>query len=62
MNEEILVQFVSNIDDDIVVSSRINSRTRKLAINSYNLQSITDIRTQSSKLKTWQLITLNCYI
>lgn len=53
MNEEILVQFVSNIDDDIVVSRRINSRTRKLAINSYNLQSITDIRTQSSKLGSW---------
>lgn len=32
MHEKTLVQFVSNVDDDIVVSGDIYSRTRKLQL------------------------------
>lgn len=38
MHEEVLIQLVPDIDNYIVVSSEIDSRTRKLFINSNNLQ------------------------
>lgn len=41
-NEKILVQFVPDIDSDIVVSSHINSWTWKFAINGDNLQGNAD--------------------
>ena len=38
MNEEILVQFVSDINDNVVISCYINNRTWKLLVDSNNLQ------------------------
>lgn len=38
MHEHALIQLVPDIDNNIVISSHIDSRTRKLPINSNNLQ------------------------
>lgn len=38
MNEEALIQFVPNIDDNIVVCGYINSRTWELVVDSNDLQ------------------------
>lgn len=44
MNKEALIQFVSNIDNNIVVCGYIDSRTRKLVVDSNDLQKNADMR------------------
>lgn len=38
MNEEGLVQAIEDVDDDVVVSDRVDFRSRKLPIYQYTLE------------------------